>query len=56
MNNSVIWGYIDLLEHHAQAILDLTAELQAETGPRIPLTHAPKAPTVVPTNPAGRGC
>lgn len=48
MENEELWGYIDQLENMAQGILDLTAELHQITGPRMPLTHAPRHDAVVP--------
>ena len=48
MENETLWGYIDQLENMAQGILDLTAELQQITGPRLPLTHIPGVGAVVP--------
>lgn len=55
MDNSALWGYIDQLEALAQGILDLTAELHQETGPRIPLSDTLRDPAVVPPKQAGMG-
>lgn len=55
MDNQTLWGYIDQLESLAQGILDLTAELHQETGPRIPLSEQIRDPGVVPPKRAGMG-
>lgn len=43
-------GYIDQIESYAQSILDITAEMHSEMGPRIPLTHPAWDCPVVPPN------
>lgn len=47
MEKETLWGYIDQLEALAQSILDLTAEMHVDTGPRVPVTRAPEIGGVV---------